>query len=659
MAMTNDVQLALQLHQAGKLAEAETAYRTILETQPNNAHALHFLGVIALQQNDPIQAGELIAKAVALLPDEPVFLCNLGQALTQQGRGDEALDAYNRSVEIAPKLTQAWHNLGLLHESRQDDRQALACHLRAKKTSQGPYMGDAVMHQLLLRNGLRSLEQGMITNATEYFDLATKTLPGNAASWSGLASSQTLNGRPLQAMSAFDRAIALAPKDANLYNNRANAFRDAGLFESAKADYQRAISLAPDSLDNLSNYLFASLADCQLDAQTLARLHLETAAPFAKTRATAGNSETDLRRGSGALPLRLGIVSADLRQHPVAWFMLAWFENRSSDLFHLTIYATGCRNDETTDRIRKTSDAWVECAELNDNELAERIRSDRIDLLLDLAGHTADNRLGVFACRPAARQATFLGYAGTTGLNCFDARIADRITEPEEETSHSSEPVVYLPGSYLCYQAPDVAPPVTSAPCLKQGYITFGSSAQLAKVTDSTLLLWGKVLAAIPNSRLFLRSTTLGDPLVRKRLMARATKAGIDTRRLRTDGPRPLAAHLGSWNQIDITLDTIPFNLATQSCESLWMGVPFISMKGNRHAGRLGTSILEAAGLDHLSATNEADFVQKCADLASAKADLERLRQGLRATLRAPGGLMDGPGFAGRLDALLLQIAQT
>ena len=651
MTMSADLQAFLRLHQSGQLAEAEAGYRSILAVNPDDAHALHFLGVIALQQDNPDSAADLIDQALLQLPDEPVFLCNLGQARTRLGQHNAAKLAYTRAVTIAPHLSQAWHNLGLLHETLHDDGQALACYLRAKETATGIYAGEPILYRLLLRFGLHCLDLGLADKATEMFKLATALDSDEIEAWSGLASSLTLSGRPLQAMPAFDKALALSPSAANLYNNRANAYRDAGQIEAALADYRQAIRLDPDYKEARSNYLFTMLGAPGQDARGLAELHRQQTAGFISQGAPTRTDAMPATR-----PYRLGIVSADFRQHPVAWFMLAWFIHRERAAFHLTVYSVGKRRDEITAKLRQTSDAWVECAELDDRNLAERIAADRIDLLLDLAGHTADNRLGVFTLRPAVRQATFLGYAGTTGLGCFDARIADWITEPAGEEPFSSEALVRLEGSYLCYQAPELAPPVTPPPCLKQPHITFGSSTQLGKLSDQTLALWGKTLAAVPKSRLVLRSMSLADPLVRKRLLARLAKAGVDTGRIRLDGPRPLAEHLAAWGGIDITLDTTPFNLATQSCESLWMGVPVVSLNGNRHAGRLGASLLTGAGLTELVASEETGFVECCATLAEDRPSLSELRASLRARLSAHGGLMDGSHFAERLDQALLRI---
>lgn len=642
----------MELHQAGRVEEAEAGYRAILEQHPDDPHALHFLGLIALQQDELQQADELIARAVALLPDEPVFLCNLGQAKKKLGQLPQAEAAYHQALKLAPRLYQAWHNLALLYESMGDDARAIPCYQSARtaKPGKAAYAGDENLVAALQRHGRALLESGQAAAAVELFRQATAIAPTDAAAWSGFASSLTLAGKPLQAMPAFDRALALQPGAAHLYNNRANAQRDAGQLEAAIADYQQALKLDPGYRDAWSNLLFTHLS-LATDPATLARLQQQAATSFAPAQPLPPPVTPH------GTPTRIAIVSADLRQHPVAWFMLAWFELRDRSAFHLTLYASSPRQDTITERIRSCCDAWVECAELGDEALAARIREDRIELLIDLAGHTADNRLGVFALRPAPRQATFLGYAGSTGLSCFDARIADWITEPEGAEACSSEPLLRLDSCYFCYTAPALDLPPAPPPFLKNRHITFGCSSQLAKVTDATLSLWAEVLRAVPRSRLLLRSMTLDDPLLRKRLMARMAKAGLDTQRVRLDGPRPLPAHLAAWQDMDITLDTTPFNLATQSCESLWMGVPVVTLQGDRHAGRLGASILTASGLSDLVVQEPAQYVQRAAELAQDGERLQALRSDLREQLQSAGRLCDREGFARRLDQALATIA--
>lgn len=643
---------ALRHHQSGRLDEAETGYRSLLRLNPEDPQALHFLGLIHLQRDDAATAAELIAQALRIRPDESVYLCNLGQAEKRLDHPAEAEAAYRRAIELAPGFFEAWHNLALLHEERADDLKAVACYLQARKLSPAkPYQGEANLVGALVRAGRTQLDLGHAPDAVELFRQAIQLAGDDADAWSGLASAQTLAGKPLQAMAAFERAMALRPEAAHLYNNRANAKRDAGLLDEALADYQTALRLAPTDRDAHSNLLFASLASTNVDAAGLAdlqRRHAAAMLPEARpcaSRPHIGNGRS-----------RLGIVSADLYRHPVAWFLLAWFRHRDREAFHVTVYATGPRQDEVSLEIRAACDAWVDCATMDDATLASQIRRDGIDLLLDLAGHTADNRLGVFALCPAPHQATYLGYAGSTGLACFHARLADWETEPAGAESLSSEPLVRLAGSYLCYTPPGLDVAVTPPPVLKSRHLTFGCAAQLAKVTETTLDLWAGVLAAIPRARLSLRSLTLDDPLVRKRLLGRMAKAGMDTKRVRLEGPRPLAQHLAAWQAVDVSLDTLPFNLATQTCESLWMGVPVVSLAGERHAARLGASLLRGAGLPECVAADAADFVRICAELAEQPERLRQWRDGMRERLLAPRGLMDGHWFTQRLDEALASV---
>ncbi|MCB1917945.1 MAG: tetratricopeptide repeat protein [Rhodocyclaceae bacterium] len=639
---------AVALHQAGQLDAAEAAYRAVLAADPRDAHAMHYLGLVELQRERAEQAVAWIEQALALRPREPAFLCNLGQARRRLGEREAAEAAYRGAVKLAPKMFQAWHNLAALYEGAGDDAQAIECFSRARALCDGPYPGDAGFAAACRRHGHRLLELGQPGPASTLFARACEIEPGEVDGWRALASGTTLAGRPLAAMAAFERALALAPDDARLYNNRANAWRDAGQPERAMADYAQALAHDPADRDARSNLLFTALS-AAADAAQLAALQREHGAALALPGGPPA-------AGSGAARPRIGFVSADLRAHPVGWFMLGWFAHRDRAAAHVTVYHGSPIDDAVSARIRAGCDEWVACAGVGDEALATRIRQDGIDLLVDLAGHTADNRLGVFARRPAPRQLTFLGYAGSSGLDCFDARIADAATEPEDAADDGSEPVLRLEGSYFCYSPPADVPLAAALPLHKNRFVTFGCATQLGKLTERTLALWATALAGVPRYRLVLRSTALGDPLVKQAVSERMVAAGIDRSRLRLEGPQPLARYLKAWRQVDIALDTVPFNLATQSCDALWMGVPVVTLSGDRHAGRIGASLLGALGLDELVADSPAAFADICQRLAADPKWLATLRAGLRARMQAPGGLADGAGFAARLDAAFASV---
>ncbi|MCB1886477.1 MAG: tetratricopeptide repeat protein [Rhodocyclaceae bacterium] len=639
----SSLEQAVAWHQAGQLEAAESAYRGLLAANPRDAHAMHYLGMIELQRDRADAAATWIVQALTERPNEAAFLCSLGQVRRRQGRSDEAEAAYRQAVKRAPTLYQAWHNLAALYEALGDDRQAIECFERALKLAGEGYPGKGGLAAACRRQGFTLLDLGEPAAAATLFRRACELDGADAAAWGALASSETLAGRPLAAQPAFDRALALTPGDARLQNNRANALRDAGRLAEAMAGYEAAVARDPAYLDARSNLLFAALSAAP-DANTLAAWQREHGAAFA-----VAPVERPARQP--AAPPRIGIVSADLRAHPVAWFLLGWFTHRDRASAHVTAYHCGQREDAVTGQIREGCDAWVSCAEMDDTALAARIAEDGIDLLVDLAGHTADNRLGVFARRPALRQLTFLGYAGSTGLEAFDARIADHVTEPAGVPAWSSEPVIRLDGSYLCYTPPIEPPKPSPPPMRKNRYVTFGCATQLAKLTDATLALWSAALARVPRYRLVLRSMSLDDPLLRKDVMARLAGAGIDTARVKLEGPKPLAAHIKAWSKVDIALDTTPFNLATQSCDALWMGVPVVTLAGDRHAGRLGASLLHALDLDELVADSPEAFAAICAGLAADAPRLEALRARLRERMYRPGSVSDVAGFAARLDA--------
>jgi predicted O-linked N-acetylglucosamine transferase (SPINDLY family) len=280
----------------------------------------------------------------------------------------------------------------------------------------------------------------------------------------------------------------------------------------------------------------------------------------------------------------------------------------------------------------------------------------RHDLLIDLGGHTSSGRPGVFARRCAPLQLGFLGYPTATGLAAMDGRITDACVDPPGAAAGDSEGPLHLPHSYFCYRPPP-APPVAPLPRLGAGHITFGCCNSLSKVSDVTLALWAQVLTAVPDSRLLLKSQGLKDPGTRQRLLARCRRAGLDPARVRLSDWQPqLAAHLGMYGQIDIALDTYPYNGATTTCEALWMGVPVVSLTGATHASRMGLSILSAAGRADWAADEAESYVAVAATLARDAGSLATMRAGLRGSL-AGSALMAEADYVRAFEALLRQSA--
>jgi predicted O-linked N-acetylglucosamine transferase (SPINDLY family) len=350
-------------------------------------------------------------------------------------------------------------------------------------------------------------------------------------------------------------------------------------------------------------------------------------------------------------PLRIGYVSGDFRSHSVAYYLLPLLEARDRDNYRILCFVNNPREDAVTDQFRALADDWISIRGLTDDQATDRVRAASVDVLVDLSGHTAANRLGVFARRAAPVQVSWLGYPNTTGLDSIDYRITDAIADPVGARADAgyAETLYRLPGCFLCYcedaRSGAVAPP----PSARNGYATFGSFNTLAKITDEVVAVWARILHAVPDARLLLKSQSLDQDSSRHAVHARFAARDIGPERVELMGLVAKEAHYQVYSRVDIALDTFPYNGTTTTCEALWMGVPVIGMQGHAHAGRVGATLLEHAGLGEFVTPDPAGYVALAQSLA---ADGER-RAALRSSLRAHVGaspLMDKARFAARME---------
>jgi predicted O-linked N-acetylglucosamine transferase (SPINDLY family) len=335
----------------------------------------------------------------------------------------------------------------------------------------------------------------------------------------------------------------------------------------------------------------------------------------------------------------------------VSYFFEPVLAAHDAAAFEVFCYSDAPVADAVTQRLRAQAGQWRDIAGLSDERVAALIRADRIDLLVDLAGHTARNRLLVFARRPAPVQATWLGYPNTTGLAAIDFRVTDAVSDPPGQTeAWHTEELVRLAGPFSCYAPPAESPPVSPLPALAAGHVTFGCLNNLAKLTPPTVALWAQLLGAVAGSRLLLKASGLADAETAARLRQEFAGQGIDPARLDLRGAgQSVARHLGVYHQVDVALDPFPYNGTTTTCEALWMGVPVVTLAGDAHVSRVGASLLTHLDLTACIAESPAAYVDRARGLAGDLARLAVLRAGLRERLRA-SPLCDGPGFTRQLE---------
>jgi protein O-GlcNAc transferase len=365
--------------------------------------------------------------------------------------------------------------------------------------------------------------------------------------------------------------------------------------------------------------------------------HRQHAEPLAQLIAPHANDPNPDRR------LRIGYISPDFRDHPVGRFMLPLLKSHDHREFEIFCYGDGAAPDEMTAKLQTCADIWRHTA---GQTHADLIRQDRIDILVDLAGHTLNNRLLVFAQKPSPVQITYLGYPGTTGLAAMDYRLTDVNADPPGETeSFCTEELIRLPRTAWCFSALDENPAIADPPAVRAGHVTFGSFNNLAKLNPPLLQLWAKILQSIPNSRLLLKAKALNSKSVQDRLRESASTAGIPADRLDLCGWLSPVDHLARYSRIDIALDTYPYHGTTTTCEALWMGVPVITLAGSVHLSRVGVSLLSNAGLPELIAQSPEDYVSIATELAGDLPRLADLRRTLRQRMET-SPLMDAAQFA-------------
>ncbi len=660
------------LLQAGRIPEAREQLRELLARDPANAPAHNLLGGIALQAGDGALAAVHFASAAALDPVNPGYHRNHALAQLGLGRHAEAMATLRRAVALDPADAVALNELGNLHwrsgqiaaadECYQrilardpDNAVALLNHGNAMLRLGQPSAAAAAFQRGLerqpasadLRFGL-ACALGSLGHpqraVTLYQDLARQS-PAYPGLQVNLGAALMRLGRCQEAIDCYDRAIADDPLDYRAHNNRGNALREQQRMTEAAASFRRALEIRPDHAIAHSNLLL-TLNYTETSQEAIYRESLRYEAHQAARLRPAAP-----RFANGKDPgrtLRVGYVSADFRRHSVAYFMRGVIAAHDRREVAVHCYASVESPDGVTAKLQALADHWRMITGVSDEDVARQVRADGIDILVDLGGHTGGNRLLVFARRSAPVQVSWLGYPNTTGLRVMDYRLTDAIADPpgEADALHT-ERLVRLPEGFLCYQ-PDDAPAV-AATAGRRG-VTFGSFNTLAKVTPAVVAVWAEILRRTDGARLLLKSDALNDAAARQRLLEQFARHGVGAARLEllpwVDDHR---AHLDLYKRVDLALDTFPYNGTTTTCESLWMGVPVVVVRGNRHAARVGASIMTHAGLAEWIAANEDEYIGLAVARAADAAALGASREGVSAQVRA-SALADPAGFTANLE---------
>jgi predicted O-linked N-acetylglucosamine transferase (SPINDLY family) len=694
----------MQYHQAGNLQQAEQLYRQILQADPRHADALHLLGVIACQVGRHDLGLEYIGQAISVNPYYGDFHRNLGVAYQELGRLDEAAACFEQTLGLKPEDAAACYKLGRVRHQQGKLDEAVAWYQQALWLRP-----DAEAHTSL---GIAFVAQGRLTEAIACYRQALGLRPDLARTHYNLAIALHKQGSVAEAIARYQQALHLQPDFPEAHCSLGNALKDQGNRAEAIACYRQVLHLHPDFAEAHYNLGLAfyergdmdeAVACCQqalrlrpdyaeaynnlgivLQLQGKLEEALRTYREALRLQPDYAGAHSNLLMGLNYDPhadpaavfaehcrwgqlhgqrarlplpsdkdrnperrLRIGYVSPDLRWHAVTRFFETVLAHHTPQQVHVVCYAEVATPDAMTARLQALAQGWRWTCGKTAAEVAEWVRADGIDILVDLAGHTANNRLDVFAHKPAPVQVTWLGYPNTTGLTTIDYRLTDSVMDPPGQPVRDTEELVRLPRCVCCFLPPDNTPDVTPLPAQRRGYVTFGSLTNLAKLNVEVFDLWCQVLQAIPTARLLMFRHTLQGK-TREAIQRQFTERGIAADRLDLRQGSGAPGFLGVYEEIDVSLDVFPYSGGTTSFESLWMGVPILSLRGVRPAGRGSATALASVGLADWAVQTPQEYVALAVRVAGDLDGLAGVRGRLRDRMRAT--LCDAPRFTQELE---------
>ncbi len=625
----------------GDLEAASDAYRRAGELEPNSAPAQNDLGNAYRSMGRPHEAIACYRRALAIQPNFPDAISALADALREAGHMDEAIAEYHKAIAFRPQKAESYNNLSVALRSRRRFEEALAA--LEKAVALQP---DSALFWCNRGALLRDLRRPR--DAVTAIRRALQINPNLFAAHLNLATILLELGKIDEAMKSARRCAELNPSSSEAHNILGNLFKEDGQIEKATYEFDRGLEIDPDDAVIRSNKVYSLEFDPRCDATKLfaeARLWNQYhALPLKKFIRSHENDRSPDR------PLRVGYVSPGFCNHAESFFVIPLLEKHDRNQYEIHCYSDGSRIDAITEGIKAYAHAWHVSLGLTNEEMAEQIRRDRIDILIDLSMHMTQNRLMMFAQKPAPVQVAWLAYPGGTGLDAMDYRISDPwIDPPGSGQSHYSEQTIRLPETWVCY---DPLGECLSAIPRAEGPIRFGSINNPCKLNDPLLRLWSRVMQAVPDSHLLLLAF---DSEHRHRLTEFFRTQGIAESRVEFFSRSLRKDYLRLYDQIDICLDPLPYNGITTTCDALWMGVPVVTLIGQTAGGRGAASILANAELKDLIADDPEQFVRLAFTLATDAPRLADLRKSLRDRFtRSP--IMDAPRFAKAMEAAYRQM---
>jgi predicted O-linked N-acetylglucosamine transferase (SPINDLY family) len=596
--------LGSALKDLGKFAEAAAYCRQALERNPNHVGALGNLGAALNELHLHEEAIACSRTALALDPNCVDAHNNLGAALKEQGKLEEAAVSYRAALALRPDWSVLHFNLGSLLATEGKADEAAAC-----------------------------------------FSQALQIAPGFADASNSLGAVLLGQAKLQQATDLFQHALQSAATRAKALNNFGNALLYQGKLDEALATFEQALQAGADPTVTFSNLLFSHNYHPTLSAEKIfavyQRWNEQLAVPLANSLPSPRN------RPDPAARLKVGYLSGDFKNHSVIHFAGPLIENHDHSCVEIFCYHNSFSNDLQTKRIMAAADHWIPCRAMSDDELAGRIRSDGIDVLVDLSGHTSGNRLLVFARKPAPVQVSWMGFGYTTGLSAMDYFIGDDLFTPPGCESLFSETVYRLPCASWAYQPQAEAPPPGPLPARERGYVTFACVSTTTRIHAPLIEAWAAILRRLPQAHLRLDARNYGDANLRLQFEERFAALGVPASQLEIGFTSPVWE---VYQNVDIVLDCFPHNSGTTTFEALWMGLPVVTLADRPSVGRMGASILTAIGKPEWIATSPADYIERAVALAQDVAGLELVRSSLRQAMR-DSSLLDHPAFARAMEA--------
>lgn len=573
-----------RLFNAGELRELEQFAGKLTRSHPLHPAGWHFLGMARMRLGERLESLRALIKANELHPGDALMLDHLGTALTSFNYVAEAASLFELSLEIRPNKI------------------------------------DTIVRYANLAVSCRDLDR-----AEELARRAVEVAPCSAMACRMMAIVLLHRRSPLEAVPYLEQAIQADPTMGDAYQDLGYAYFSLGMLDKSVSTSELAVERNPENAAAYSNLLFFVSHQEGLSPEEIFRKHLgfgeRFEAPLGHPRPHENDRDPERR-------LRIGLVSADFYNHAVAHFLTPVLEHIDRDRFDLFAFHNTVKFDETSEKLKSLFKYWVAVSHVSDRDLAEIVRACRIDVLIDLSGHTAGNRLLTFARKPAPVQMSWIGYADTTGLKSMDYFVTDRfLAPPGSFDEHFSETLLRLDNT-ITFTFDADAPPVGPAPVMKNGFVTFGSFNRPGKITSITLDVWAALMNAVPGARLLIGS--VDTEKVSRHLAQELASRGVDESRLRFLPRIPLRRYLEAHADVDVLLDTFPYNAGTTALHSLWMGVPVLTMKGKRIVSNIGAALMAKADLPAFVAEDDDDFVNKGVALAQQPELIASIRSRLR-----------------------------